>query len=104
MADDIDWANNMAQRERDAGLAAVRRAPPTLPPTGRCYNCDEGVPAGARFCDSDCRDDYEKMAKLRRQNFGFMRWDFLVVFALASLVVGVIVSAVHVGLPLGARF
>ena len=43
---------------REAALAAV----------GVCHNCESSVPPGARFCDRDCRDDYERRrrAEVRR--------------------------------------
>ena len=31
---------------------------------GTCYNCDESVSFPARFCDVDCREDYELREKL----------------------------------------
>ena len=55
MTDEID-----RQVERDElfldAMIAVRK--PVIPPTGRCYNCDE--PVTGLFCDADCRDDYAK--------------------------------------------
>lgn len=41
---------------------ALRTRKPELPITGTCYNCDEPIP-DARFCDADCRDDYEKRVR-----------------------------------------
>lgn len=39
--------------------AALSHRKKELPTTGRCLNCDE--PTGTqRFCDVDCRDDFEK--------------------------------------------
>ena len=32
----------------------------TLVATGFCLWCNEKLPAEQRFCDSDCRDDFEK--------------------------------------------
>lgn len=33
-----------------------------LPFVGRCYNCESRL-SDSNFCDSDCRDDYEKRNK-----------------------------------------
>ena len=34
---------------------------------GDCHNCGASVPDGWRFCDSDCRDDYEREIAARRR-------------------------------------
>lgn len=36
------------------------RKTPQLEADGHCYYCDEHVAHGALFCNTDCRDDYEK--------------------------------------------
>lgn len=59
MADEIDIANDRAQQDLDRALAAARRHEPPLAPTGFCYNCTKSLPDGHRFCDKDCREDYE---------------------------------------------
>ena len=33
---------------------------------GCCYNCDALVPDGHRFCDTDCRDDWQRRHEVRR--------------------------------------
>lgn len=66
--DIIDQAAEREQMDRDLALAAARNHAPALVPCGVCFNCEASVPAGADFCDSDCRDDYErrKAAEVRR--------------------------------------
>lgn len=51
-----------AQVARAIEMAQKARA---VPPMGKCYNCGEKLPAfsGQRFCDADCRDDWEKRRK-----------------------------------------
>ena len=39
----------------------------TLTPVGVCYNCEETIATDRTFCDSDCRDDYEKRKKAEAQ-------------------------------------
>lgn len=56
MPDDIDNASNLEQLERD--IALMNRKP-SLQFIGRCYNCDHPLLNGC-FCDSDCREDWEK--------------------------------------------
>lgn len=59
MSDEVDAANEQA--EMTLTSARLRRNP-ALPAIGRCYNCEESLPAGV-FCDADCRDDYEKRTR-----------------------------------------
>ena len=42
-------------------LALSKRRPEGPTPTGACLNCGELLDKmGSRWCDSDCRDDWEK--------------------------------------------
>jgi hypothetical protein len=59
VTDEIDMANE--QVEMTLRSARLRRNP-TLPVIGQCYNCESDIPVGV-FCDSDCRDDYEKRTR-----------------------------------------
>ena len=66
MSDHADNADSRIYRTIAAGLAAARRAP-ALQPDCRCHFCDEVVAPDLRFCDGDCRDDYQReIAALRR--------------------------------------
>lgn len=58
--DIIDNADEMMEQLHSARIAEIRSTRSGLIATGRCYNCEEHVPAGQTFCDADCRDDYEK--------------------------------------------
>ncbi len=40
-------------------LAAVRAAGPVLPDIGQCHNCGQPTPPAHRWCDADCRDDWQ---------------------------------------------
>lgn len=57
MADEIDRANDLAQRLLDAELAKKKPVGPS--PTGACLWCDEPLPDGRRWCSPECRDDWE---------------------------------------------
>jgi hypothetical protein len=59
VTDEVDRANE--QVEMTLRSARLRRNP-TLPAIGQCYNCENEIPVGV-FCDSDCRDDYEKRTR-----------------------------------------
>ena len=67
--DDIDRAQDAAEFMREIDLIhESERREATLAAVGVCHNCEASVPAGARFCDRDCRDDYEsrKRGEARR--------------------------------------
>lgn len=57
MADIIDRAAELEELARADALA--RRKPEGPPETGHCLNCGEPMPAGRRWCDADCRDDWQ---------------------------------------------
>lgn len=59
MADAADLAADREQQFRDIALAKARTTIATLPPCGQCYNCLSSLPAGVKFCDCDCRNDYQ---------------------------------------------
>lgn len=62
--DIFDQASAVEQMHRDIALQNVRRGP-AIAETGFCLNCETQVPAGHRWCDADCRDDWERA---RRRN------------------------------------
>ncbi len=57
--DQIDQANDLAQRERDTATADAARARPVAQPTGCCLNCGTRLRKGRRWCDPECREDWE---------------------------------------------
>ncbi len=71
-ADPIDMAAHEQQLALDAALkAALSKQQPTLKAVGTCYNCGEVFgddEQTLRFCDEDCRDDYEHRMARRRVN------------------------------------
>ena len=56
--DEIDRAAEHIERER-AGLLAQRK-PSGPSATGHCAYCNAPVPTGMRWCDSLCRDAWQK--------------------------------------------
>lgn len=67
IADALDRASIEEQRELDRCIAAAKQSTkPPLPAIGSCHNCDESLRPGMRFCDADCRDDYEKRKAAKR--------------------------------------
>lgn len=55
--DIIDQGNEAAELFTRAALTLRRPEGPK--PTGRCYNCDAPVPDKHRWCDAECREDWE---------------------------------------------
>lgn len=68
MADEIDRAQEREQIDRDLAIAAAVVSAHVLPACGECYNCQSAVSGALRFCDADCRSDWErrKNAEVRR--------------------------------------
>ena len=63
--DDADRATRSEELIHQHNIAAVRRRKAELPAVGFCHYCSEPVPAGSRFCDADCRDEYETEQRLK---------------------------------------
>ena len=60
MTDEFDRASDQEMQMLERTIAWASSRPPELTPIGECYNCSAALPEGHRFCDSDCRDDYQK--------------------------------------------
>ena len=68
MSDDVDYANDRADRERELAIAAARSRP-TVAPSKWCANeCGEPSLAGGRFCSPECARDFEHILTMRRIN------------------------------------
>jgi hypothetical protein len=63
--DDADIAAEQEDRMREEALWRVRKAE-ALPMRGKCFNCDE--PTSGRFCDANCRVDYERQKASERRS------------------------------------
>ena len=60
-SDPLDLGADLAQRERDASLEAIRNKVKPIVPSEVCLYCGEKTLNGARWCGPDCRSDYERM-------------------------------------------
>ena len=58
MADPADLAQ--AQLEREEALRRRACPAPILPYSGQCYWCGDPLPVPRRWCDAECRDDWER--------------------------------------------
>lgn len=59
MADEVDITNERADTVLRGQIAASKQ--PSGPvPNGRCHYCDEIVHDSARWCNTTCRDAWEK--------------------------------------------
>jgi len=66
MSDDADRADLRIAAAVQSALNRARRAP-GLHSDGRCHFCEEAVPDGLLFCNTDYRDDYERQQSALRR-------------------------------------
>jgi hypothetical protein len=66
--DDADLTAHRAEIEEGL-LRRASRKPSGPPPIGECYFCQSPLTSGLRFCDAECRDDYENQ-QARKKTFG----------------------------------
>lgn len=59
--DDADRADRETERNLASALRLRRPAGPQA--TGACNFCGEFLPEALRWCDIDCREDWEKGAR-----------------------------------------
>ena len=64
--DEADRSDEKIAAAIEDGIDRVRRQA-ALFYTGECHYCCEPVKEPYRFCDSDCRDDYDAEQKARRR-------------------------------------
>lgn len=57
--DQIDHANDLAEHEREIAIASASAAGPVAKPTGHCLNCSARLRKDRRWCNAECREDWE---------------------------------------------
>ncbi|MBI4997839.1 MAG: DUF2116 family Zn-ribbon domain-containing protein [Rhodocyclales bacterium] len=57
--DIIDRANEVAAIAVEARISVSADAPAEVEAVGVCLNCSAPVPDGHRWCDADCRNDWQ---------------------------------------------
>jgi hypothetical protein len=60
MADEADVGNHYMQMAIESAIRYRKPAPPQE--GGKCLWCAEELPLERRFCNAECRDDYQKYA------------------------------------------
>lgn len=66
MNDEADRSDEKIAAAIADGIDRVRRQT-GLEHTGECHFCGEEVMAPLRFCDADCRDDYDAEQRANRR-------------------------------------
>ena len=68
MVDIVDEAGEREEELRAKALAV--RKPPGPVPCGRCYHCDAELDRRLRWCDSDCKKDWERLQVVTESKAG----------------------------------
>ena len=58
------------REEQFLKVALEKRKPDGPVATGRCLSCNSILPLGHRWCDADCREDYELEIESNRRSRG----------------------------------
>ena len=65
MSDIVDDANDRIEVEMSRLLQTKRYS--AMRPAGACHYCAELLRGDRLFCDTDCRDSYDREAAIRRK-------------------------------------
>lgn len=63
--DEFDKASEFEELRREIALRYRKPAGPQA--TGACLFCGEPAPHGRRWCNTDCRDDWERQQRAQRE-------------------------------------
>ena len=58
--DEVDNASGAIEAHMAEALSRARQGAVLAPPRGACFFCEREVSRGKRFCDQDCRDDWQR--------------------------------------------
>ena len=67
MSDFADDALKFEEMDRELAIAMHRKKSHSLLPVCGCHFCDSVLPPNMLFCDSDCRDDWEREHRARER-------------------------------------
>lgn len=60
MSDQLDAGSDLEQFHRELALKNMQANAVKIEATGACLNCFEPLSSGMRFCNADCRNDWQK--------------------------------------------
>lgn len=66
MADIVDQTQEREDGQLPLRILASRKAEGPAP-TGHCLNCETALPEGHRWCDTSCREDWERLVRAKAQ-------------------------------------
>lgn len=72
MTDAIDKACEREQLDRDLAIQSARKGVSEAPVTGHCLWCNAELAQGKRWCDAECREDWELNQEADKRHRG--RW------------------------------
>ncbi len=71
MADEADIAEEFQAQFLQDSLDRQRNSKSSAPSaTGKCLYCEEPLTPKTRWCDTDCRDDWQREEDSRRRRLG----------------------------------
>lgn len=70
MTDIYDQASNREQLDRDLAVNSARKANPEALAIGHCLWCNAELFGAQRWCDADCREDWELAQEAGRRHRG----------------------------------
>ena len=70
MTDIFDRASEREQLERDLAISSARKSALSAQATGHCLWCNTELKQGKRWCDAECREDWELEQESRKRHRG----------------------------------
>lgn len=70
MTDIFDQASEREQLERDLAISSARKFTPSAQATGHCLWCNAELKGGRRWCDAECREDWDLVQEAGRRHRG----------------------------------
>lgn len=70
MTDIFDRASEREQLERDLAISSARKSASSAQATGHCLWCNAALSQGKRWCDAECREDWELEQEANRRHRG----------------------------------
>lgn len=70
MSDFFDQASDREQLERDLAITSARKSAPEAPVTGHCLWCNAELTDARRWCDPECREDWNLAQEAGRRHRG----------------------------------